>query len=734
MPMVSCLPKQFRIKKARNRRRTTLTLNFNARFACALAIAAAVASAPDALAQTSDIEVEKSGPAQSAADTDVTYTVVISNYGPDDSTPVALDDTLPGSMTFVSLTQDNGPTFNCSDPGPGNGGAISCTIASLPAGLSATFSFVMHIPPLTPPGTTFTNIATSACSSDPNFENDEGVAVTSTPPPPTCDLSVVKIGPEAIGTDIDIVYTLAVTNAGPDPAQNVVVTDNLPAPLTFVSLQQTGGSASMSCLTSTCSVATFGVGETAILTLTGHVPASTASGTLIQNTATVTSDTLDSNDENDASTSGATVSDVDVTAAKSGPGSVAAGADASYTITIENAGPDPAANVTFSDLLPSGTTFVSLTHDSGPPPSSCATPVVGTNGIVSCTFAALTAAAPVQFTLVLNSGGAPSSDNTVTVTTSSYDTDGSNNSATAPTTVIQSADVSISKTGPDPVTPGADVSYTIVVPNAGPSPAANVEVSDTLPAGMTFVSESHALAPGFSCAAPPVGGTGTITCTAASLANGSTATFTFTMRLDPATASGAAIDNSATVTSSTTDPDGANNSSTAQATAGLSADISVVKTGPDPIAAGTNATYTVIVSNAGPSDATGIVLSDPLPAGTTFVSADESAAPTFDCSTPAPGATGTITCTAASLAAGDSATFSFVLLVDPGLTEGTPIDNAATVTSATPDPNGANGSSTASATVGAAPAAAPIPALSPLMIALLGLALAAAGALMFRSR
>lgn len=49
----------------------------------------------------SEIVVEKSGPAQSAADTDVTYTVTVTNFGPDDSSQVDLSDPLPGTMTFV---------------------------------------------------------------------------------------------------------------------------------------------------------------------------------------------------------------------------------------------------------------------------------------------------------------------------------------------------------------------------------------------------------------------------------------------------------------------------------------------------------------------------------------------------------------------------------------------------------------------------------------------------------
>ena len=528
------------------------------RIAFALAFVVASVATPGAFAQEADLSVEKLGSDTSPANADVTYTVTITNAGPDDAANVTLGDTPPGTMTFVSATQNNGPVFTCSP-------AISCSIATFPAGASAEFSFVFHIPVGTAPGTTFTNFATASSQSlDPNDENNVGVAST-TVPIPTCDMGILKDGPFAVGADTDLVYTITLSNGGPDPASNVLFTDTLPAPLTFVSLVQSGGSPSMTCGTSTCTAAIFGAGETVTLTLTGHVPAGTAFGTLIQNDATISSDTTDSNDENNAATSAATVSDVDISASKSGPGSVAAGTNASYTITIANGGPDPAANAVLSDPLPPGTTFVSLVQDNGPS-ASCATPAVGTNGTVSCSFATLAAATSAQFTLVLNSGGAPSISNTATGSTSSFDTNASNDSATAVTSVTQSADLSIVKTGPDPITAGTDATWSVTVSNAGPSAAVNVVVSDLLPAGTTFVSANQTSGPAFPCVTPAVGGTGTITCTGATLAAGASATFSFVLHLDSGITGGTILANAASVASSTPDPTGANDASTASAT------------------------------------------------------------------------------------------------------------------------------------------------------------------------
>lgn len=88
------------------------------------------------------------------------------------------------------------------------------------------------------------------------------------------------------------------------------------------------------------------------------------------------------------------------------------------------------------------------------------------------------------------------------------------------------ADLVISKTAPPgPVSPGTDISYTIQVQNCGPAPAANVSVSDPIPAGTTFVSSSQLVGPAFTLSNPPVGGTGTFTATIASFPAGSFAAF-----------------------------------------------------------------------------------------------------------------------------------------------------------------------------------------------------------------
>ncbi|GAA4888348.1 hypothetical protein GCM10023237_02020 [Streptomyces coeruleoprunus] len=121
-----------------------------------------------------------------------------------------------------------------------------------------------------------------------------------------------------------------------------------------------------------------------------------------------------------------------------------------------------------------------------------------------------------------------------------------------------SADLSIAlSASPEPVAPGETLTYTVTVRNDGPSNAENVVLRDTLPAEGRFVSATPSRG---SCTVPPVGSTDTVRCSLGTLANTSQATtqIVVTVRA-PA---GGTVTNTATVTSSTPDPDQADNTAT----------------------------------------------------------------------------------------------------------------------------------------------------------------------------
>ena len=138
-------------------------------------------------------------------------------------------------------------------------------------------------------------------------------------------------------------------------------------------------------------------------------------------------------------------------------------------------------------------------------------------------------------------------------------------------------------------------------------------------------------------------------CTVPSLAPSGTATFT--VRVSPfGGPPGTPLTNVSSVSSTTPDPNPANNAATTTTTlnpgsnVGASADIAVTKTGPaGPRLVGQNVVYTVAVTNDTGGNSPGPVLSDPIPPNTTFVSAVQTSGPAFACTT-AVGAAGAVVC------------------------------------------------------------------------------------------
>lgn len=118
--------------------------------------------------------------------------------------------------------------------------------------------------------------------------------------------------------------------------------------------------------------------------------------------------------------------------------------------------------------------------------------------------------------------------------------------------------------------------------------------------------------------------------------------------------------------------------------------------------AGSQILYSIEVTNHGPSDAASVTLSDDTPANTTFHSFGQLSGPTFTCTNPNDGETGTTNCTIASLARDETAVFVATYVVGT-VSNGTIISNTASVTTTTNDPNSDNNSETASATVINAP-------------------------------
>jgi uncharacterized repeat protein (TIGR01451 family) len=252
-------------------------------------------------------------------------------------------------------------------------------------------------------------------------------------------------------------------------------------------------------------------------------------------------------------------------------------------------------------------------------------------------------------------------------------------------TYVTHADLSVGlQAAPEPVGAGATLTYTLGVANAGPSQANALTLTDTLPAGVAFVSASGT---GWICT-----GTGPVTCTLPSLGIAS-ATPVSIVVIAPAAAG--PITDTATIASTTADAVPANNTASVVSNVFAVADLSILQTAPGAVCAGAPLGYTLSVSNAGPSDATSVSVTDTIPAGATLVSASGTG---WSCS-----GTATVTCTRPALAVGAAPGIAIVLNAPAPAGVAT---NAASVTSAASDPATGNNTSSANTAVNATPTAA----------------------------
>ena len=162
-----------------------------------------------------------------------------------------------------------------------------------------------------------------------------------------------------------------------------------------------------------------------------------------------------------------------------------------------------------------------------------------------------------------------------------------------------------------PLVVGQQAAYTVTVTNNGPDPADLVKVVIPLPAGLTFTS---AMGPNWICSDPPT----TVTCTTPFAPAGQTLPpISLVTQVGGDAFPTVAVE--ATVSSATFDPDLVNNTSTAPAPVAVQADLSIIKTHQGAVLAGTHLTYTLAVTNHGPTEAPGpVTVTDPLPGGLSF--------------------------------------------------------------------------------------------------------------------
>ncbi len=564
----------------------------------------------------SDLVIDKSHVGSVVAGTDVTYTLAVSNAGPSTSSgPIVVTDLLPDGMTFGSA---NGTGWTCTNSDQ----TITCT-------RNAGLSTLAPAPDLTVVASVASNagpaILTNVASvdgpeTDPTPANNTDLDDTTIDDRANISLTKTTVGDNPVRAGGMTTFEIIVRNDGPSDADNVSVTDALPAGTTLVSAAGPGWTCGLSSPV-VCDRNTLVESDSATITVIVRVGTGVADGTTLTNTAdsstTTPGDVLaDNTDDADVDV----IARADLEIQKTHVGTVInSGTQVTFELRVGNAGlSDAQAPLDVTDELPVGMTYAG---SSGP--WTCTPGVAGPSGQqVTCRLMgsdpllAYTNAPMLNITAQVDAAAdAGTLTNSGTVSSGTVDPTTGNNTDTDDVEVDTLADVSIVKTHGALGHIGDTLDFTLLVSNDGPSEARAVVVSDQLPSGLTYVD---AAGQGWTCSAVAELATCALN---GPLASGASALpITVTANVTPAAYP--AVDNTADVTSGTTDSDASNNTSTDSVDVPAQVDLSVVKHHRDPLKVGESATYELTVKNAGPTpDAGPVSVIDTLPTGLTFVSA-----------------------------------------------------------------------------------------------------------------
>ena len=625
--------------------------------------------------------------------------------------------------------------------GNGNGCFVSapevrCKIRTLNAGGTLTITITGTV--IAPAGATLINTATvtgnvrntgvtATATEKTTVKPAVDLTVTkSASPDPVCARSWPHANPDDLCTG-GLVYTFVVGNSGIQSASNVVVRDVLPAGTIYDEFANVGG-ADFSCSESggvlTCTNPSIAPESIESFTVTLVAPDSV--GPLTNSVTVDPGNAIFEADEtnNSASVTSQVSTGIDLTIFKfDEPGAtadpagsipaypspatgfdpIATNGTQTYTIYVDNLGPQNATDVRVVDTLPAGTKFLSATSDAG---FTCTHDGSATGGVVTCVGGSLLGTeaefypghggvinpANTQFATIIIKAFAtpfvqPVMHNEVRVDPlgAIAEINEANNIATQDTVVETGGaglsafnQLTIAKAQTDPVPPAAVATngilrYTLTVGNDGTDPVSNVVVKDFLPSGSRFIAAADTdsglgTADAFFCTHDGAATGGVITCIGGDLsgtvntipdsggvgdvptsrqilitvyAPGTPGTYTNVAKVDPdnLVPEGNEFDNEAQASTTVTTAGNGGANSFHQLTIGKSATPTV--------ATSSIITYTLSVANLGTDPAFGVAVRDTLPAGTTFISADDQApgATQFTCAVSGQ----VITCSGATL-------------------------------------------------------------------------------------
>lgn len=542
----------------------------------------------------------------------VVYSVVVTNSG-NLAANVTLTDTIPASTLFVpnSVIVDGFPL-------PGTAPDTGIPVGTVAAGASVTVSFSVEVVSLPSPQQ-ITNQATATFTytpADGRLLTGSAQSNIVTLPVSAPNVAVVKsTSSTAAALGDTITYTVNITNTGIETVNNIVVTDPTPNGTTFVpgSVTVNGTPFLSANPISGISIGSLAAGATDVVSYS-YTVTSVPAGSTISNVATVTYTSGVFSGSSLSNSLSVPFFQPVISLAKSGSTANATVGDTiSYTLTVTNTG-NYGANLTFTDNVPAGTSFVPNSVLVNGLPLPLADPSTG----IQAGVLAAGATTIVIFSVVVNSLTTPQllvNQGTANYTFTLPDGRTLNGSVLSNTVSIpvSAPEVVVTKTTTTTATTNGDtVTYSVTVLNAGIAAVSNAVFNDALPAGTAFVPGSVFVDGVQQPAANPATGVALGT-----LAPGASVNVTFSVTVNTLPASGT-INNQSSVSFTS----GAFSSvafSNTVSTPVLTPALTALKNPSQTVATvGDTLNYTITVTNSG-NYAAAATLTDTVPAGASFV-------------------------------------------------------------------------------------------------------------------
>ncbi|WP_157077515.1 beta strand repeat-containing protein, partial [Methanobrevibacter curvatus] len=524
----------------------------------------------------------------------VLYTINVTNFGPDNATGLVITDVLDSRLIYINSTSPRGTSYVASTG--------VWDINTLANGESIVLDILVRLN-----GTgSIVNVANVTNVTENNTGNNSSTPdnTTNITVVPTVNISVVKTS-NVSGSVLNgafVLYTINVTNFGPDNATGLVITDKLDTRLIYINSTSPRFTFYVAS-TGVWNIGSLANGESIVLDILVRL---NGTGNIV-NIANVTNvnenNTGNNSSTPDNETNITVVPTVNISVVKSSnvSGNVLNGAYILYTINVTNFGPDNATGLVITDKLDTRLIYINST-------SPRFTFYVASTGVWS--IGALANGESIVLDILVRLNGTGNIVNIANVTNVTENNTGNNSSNPdneTNITVVPTVNLSVVKSSnvSGSVLNGAFVLYTINVTNFGPDGATGLVITDVLDIRLIYINSTTPRGTSYDAST----GVWDIN----TLANGESIVLDILVRLNGT----GSIVNVANLTNVTENNTG-NNSSTPDNTTNITVvptvNISVVKTSnvSGNVLNGVLVLYTINVTNFGPDNATGLVITDKL--------------------------------------------------------------------------------------------------------------------------